>query len=147
MKQKYHIWKNDNQQQLHIDEYAVTSADAGRQKTPGLQSEDFSLLCQQSYATDDVADAILKGKDSLILLLRNTHFFPNGLYMDKIADQVIAMYALQGEQHDDLVVDDKEVLSGMLAKPLESTDDNAAVVMQPTKKEKDPLQLVEEEKQ
>ena len=147
MKQKYHIWKNVNQKQLHIDEYAVTSANAGRQKMPGLQSEDFSLLCQQSYASADVAAAITKGKESLILLLRNSHFFPTGLYMDKIADQVIAMYALQGEQHDDLVLDDKDVLAGMLVKSDEGSADEALSVVQSAEKIKDPIELVEEESQ
>ncbi len=145
MKQKYRIWKNVDQKQLHIDEYAVTSANAGRQKTPGLQSEDFSLLCQQSYAADDVSDAILKGKESLIFLLRNAHFFPTGLYMDKIADQVIAMYALHGEQQGDLVLDDKDVLAGTLEKSTASDVDETLVVVQPDEKVKDPLQLVEEE--
>ena len=134
MKQKYRIWKNVNGKQLVIDEYAVTSADVGRQKMSGLQNEDFSLLCQQSYDAGDVSQAISKGKDSLILLLRNSHFFPTGIYMDKIADQVITMYALQGEQRDDIVLDDKEVLAGLLEKAAAIDNEETPEVVEPTKK-------------
>ena len=116
MKQKYHIWKNSSTGQWHIKEYAVTTADTGRQKNASLQNEYFSLLSEQSYPADDVAEAILKGKDALIGLLRSSHFFPTGVHMNKIAEQVMSMDALQGDQQDDLIVDDKEQLAGNLEK-------------------------------
>lgn len=112
MKQKYRIWKDDKGKNLHIQEYAVLSADSRKQKHPGLQDEDFSLLCEQIYEAEEVRKATSKGKEELILFLRNQHFFPIGLYMDQIADTVIGMYTSKGEQNENLIFDDKVDLLG-----------------------------------
>ena len=114
MKQKYHIWKNVKGKELLIQEYAVLTAESRKQKHLGLESDDFSLLCEQSYQADEVENATLRGKEELILFLRNQHFFPIGLYMDLIADTVTNMYAAKGEQQEDLIFDDKQVLLGGL---------------------------------
>jgi len=112
MKQKYHIRKNVKDNNLLIQEYAVLTADSRKQKLPGLQDEDFSLLCEQIYEAEEVKKATAKGKDELILFLRNRHFFPIGVYMNLIADTVIGMYASKGEQNENLVFDDKKDLLG-----------------------------------
>jgi hypothetical protein len=112
MKQKYRIWKNEKGQNLQIQEYAVLSAESRKQKLPGLQDEDFSLLCEQNYVAEEVRDASAKGRDELIFFLRNQHFYPIGVYMDLIADTVIKMYASDGEQKENLVFDDKVDLLG-----------------------------------
>lgn len=112
MKQKYRIWKNEKGKNLHIQEYAVLAAESRKQKLPGLQDEDFSLLCEQIYAAEEVRKASSKGKDELIFFLRNKHFYPIGVYMDLIADTVIAMYTSDGEQNQYLVFDDKVDLLG-----------------------------------
>lgn len=114
MKQKYRIWKNVKEKELHIQEYAVLTADSKKQKFPRLQDEDFSLLCEQTYQADQVQKATALGKDELILLLRNQHFFPIGKYMDLIADTVTTMYASKDEQHQDLIFDDKGILQSEL---------------------------------
>lgn len=112
MKQKYRIWKNVKGKNLHIQEYAVLSADSRKQKLPGLQDDDFSLLCEQVYEAEEVKKASSKGKDELIFFLRNQHFFPIGVYMDLIADTVIGMYESKGEQNENLIFDDKTDLLG-----------------------------------
>jgi hypothetical protein len=112
MKQKYRIWKNVKGKNLHIQEYAVLSADSRKQKLPGLQDDDFSLLCEQVYEAEEVKKASSKGKDELIYFLRNQHFFPIGVYMDLIADTVIGMYESKGEQNENLIFDDKIDLLG-----------------------------------
>ena len=114
MKQKFRLWKNEKDKNLQIQEYAILTADSRKQKLPGLQDEDFSLLCEQNYQAEKVAEATSKGKDELILFLRNQHFFPIGVYMDLIAEAVMAMYATNGEQHEDLIFDDKKVLLAVL---------------------------------
>ena len=112
MKQKYRIWKNEKGANLHIQEYAVLTAESKKQKLPGLQDEDFSILCEQIYAAEEVRNASSKGRDELIFFLRNQHFYPIGAYMDQIADTVIEMYASDGEQKENLVFDDKIDLLG-----------------------------------
>ena len=126
MKQKYHIRKDVKEKTLLIQEFAILTANTGKQKYPKIQDDDYSLLCQQTYGAGEVKSASSTGKDDLILLLRNQHFFPIGTYMDKIADVVMGMYASKGEQHEDLVFDDKTVLMSNLdeqATLAEVTDD------------------------
>ena len=114
MKQKYHIRKDVKEKALHIQEFAVLTANTGKQKYPQIQEDDYSLLCEQTYGAKEVKSASSRGKDDLILLLRNRHFFPIGTYMDEIAKIVMGMYASKGEQHEDLVFDDKVVLVSSL---------------------------------
>lgn len=126
MKQKYHIRKDVKEKTLLIQEFAILTANTGKQKYPKIQDDDYSLLCQQTYGAGEVKSASSTGKDDLILLLRNQHFFPIGTYMDKIADVVMGMYASKGEQHEDLVFDDKTVLMSNLDEQVtlaEITDD------------------------
>ena len=110
MKQKYHIRKDVKAKTLLIQEFAVLAGNTGKQKYAEIQDDDYSLLCEQSYSAKDVKSASSTGKDDLILLLRNEHFFPIETYMDKIADVIMGMYAAKGEQHEDLLFDDKAVL-------------------------------------
>ena len=114
MKQKYHIRKDVKGETLLIQEFAILTANTGKQKYPKIQDDDYSLLCEQTYGAVEVKSASSTGKDDLILLLRNRHFFPIGTYMDKIADVVMGMYASKGEQYEDLVFDDKTVLMSNL---------------------------------
>lgn len=110
MKQKYHIRKDVKEKTLHIQEFAVLTANTRKQKYQQIQDDDYSLLCEQTYGAKEVKSASSTGKDDLILLLRNRHFFPIGTYMDEIAKIVMEMYASKGEKHEDLVFDDKVVL-------------------------------------
>jgi len=110
MKQKYHLSKDMKEKTLLIQEFAVLSANAGKQKYPEIQGDDYSLLCEQTYNAKEVKSASSTGKDDLIMLLRNQHFFPIGTYMEKIAEVVMGMYASKGEQQEELVFDDKVVL-------------------------------------
>ena len=83
-----------------------------RKDFPGAQDDEYSLLCEETYETKNVNKAISEGKSSLIKLLRTKHLFPIGLYMDKIADTVIAIFAAKGEQSELLSFDDKEFIYG-----------------------------------
>ena len=112
MKHKYRNWKKAKNKELLIQEYAVLAAVNRKQKLTGLIDEDFSLLCEQTYPADEVMKATSRGKDELTLFLRNRHFFPIGIYMSLIADTVMSMYASKGDQHQDLIFDDKEILLG-----------------------------------
>jgi hypothetical protein len=115
MKQKYLIRKDVKGKTLTIQEFAVLTANTGKQKYPVIQDDEYSLLCEQTYQDREVKKASSTGKDDLILLLRNQHFFPIGTYIDKIADVVMDMYTSKGEQREDIVFDDKAVLAGSLA--------------------------------
>ena len=112
MKQKYQITKNTKDRQLVIQEYAVLTGTLRRKDFPGAQDDEYSILCEQTYDTKSVQDSISQGKSALIGLLRTRHLFPIGMYMEKIADTVITMFAAKGEQSQLLAFDDKEFIYG-----------------------------------
>jgi hypothetical protein len=93
-------------------------------------------LCEQIYGAKEVKSASSTGKDNLILLLRNQHFFPIHTYMDKIADVVMGMYTAKGEQLEDLVFDDKAVLVG-------SIDEQVAVAEIKNEKGENPAENID----
>jgi hypothetical protein len=108
MKQKYQITKNTKDRQLVIQEYAVLTGTLRRKDFPRAQD----ILCEQTYDAKSVKDSISQGKPALINLLRTRHFFPISLYMDKIADTVITMFAAKGDQSELLAFDDKQFIYG-----------------------------------
>jgi hypothetical protein len=110
MKQKYNLRKDVKEKTLLIQEFAVLTANTGKQKYPEIQGDDYSLLCEQTYNSNEVKSASASGREDLIILLRNQHFFPIGNYMEKIADVVMEMYASKGDEHEELIFDDKAVL-------------------------------------
>jgi hypothetical protein len=136
MKQKYHIKKDVKAKTLLIQEFAVLTTNTGKQKYPNIQGDDYRLLCEQIYGAKEVKSASSTGKDNLILLLRNQHFFPIHTYMDKIADVVMGMYTAKGEQLEDLVFDDKAVLVG-------SIDEQVAVAEIKNEKGENPAENID----
>jgi hypothetical protein len=105
MKQKYHLRKKFKEKELLIREYAVLDTSPSKKGLPAVHGDNYSLLCEQSYDAKDIKDCLSKGKDSLISLLRNSHFYPIGVYMDKIADAVTDMYTSRDKQREDIVED------------------------------------------
>ena len=110
MRQKYHIFKNDKKNELFIKEYAVVDGRPKRGDLPRIHEENFSLLCEQIYDARAIKSSISSGKESLILLLRNPHFFPIHQYIQKIADTVISLYASKDKESMVLIFDDVDLL-------------------------------------
>jgi hypothetical protein len=105
MKQKYHLCRKFKEKELLIREYAVLESSSRRRELQAVHGDKFSLLCEQSYDAAEIKDSLSKGKDSLISLLRNSHFYPIGIYMDKIADSVTEMYTSGDKQPEDVIED------------------------------------------
>jgi hypothetical protein len=110
MRQKYHIFKKDEKNELIIQEYAVVDGRPKRGDLPKIHEENFALLCEQIYDAGAIKSSISSGKESLILLLRNSHFFPIHPYIQKIADTVISLYASKDKESMVLVFDDTDLL-------------------------------------
>jgi hypothetical protein len=99
MKQKYTIIKDSKNKQLIIREFAE------------LDKEILSLLCEETYEQKAILAAIKSGKENLISALRTNNLYPPGIYAEKIADAVKALYATRGKDSEDLFFDDLELLS------------------------------------
>lgn len=99
MKQKYLILENEDQSELIIREFAELDKDA------------MSLLCEETYDNKKIQSAIKKDKESLIGALRTPNMYPAGIYADRIAESVIALYESGGQEPIEVFFDDFEFVS------------------------------------
>jgi hypothetical protein len=99
MKQKYVIIKDDEKNALVLQEHAE------------LDKELLSLLCEETYAGDMVAEAVGQGKDVLMSRLRTRNMYPPSIYMDKIADEVMGLYETDGGSSAEVLFDDIELIA------------------------------------
>jgi len=98
MKQKYVIIKDDEKNALLLQEHAE------------LDKELLSLLCEETYAGDLIAEAVGLGKEVLMARLRTRNMYPPSIYMDQIAQQVMELYATEGASSTEVIFDDVELI-------------------------------------
>ena len=82
MKQKYVVLLDQDAGKLAIQEYAE------------LDKEMLSLLCEESYDVTTIKTAMDKDRNALIQALRTHNMYPPGIYTERIADAITAMYEL-----------------------------------------------------
>ena len=99
MKQKYLILKNDEKNQLTIQEFAEIE-----------KQDEYTLLCEETYSAKDIESAISKGKEALISALRTVNLYPPGLSVGKIAEAVVNLYNSARDQSRELFIDDRDFL-------------------------------------
>jgi hypothetical protein len=68
MKHKYLILKNDKKNELTILEFAELE-----------KQDEHTLLCEETYNAGTITSSILKGKKTLISILRTINLFPPSL--------------------------------------------------------------------
>ncbi len=100
MKQKYLILKNDEKNELTIQEFAELE-----------KRDEYTLLCEETYNAGTIAAAISKGKKTLISILRTINLYPPSLYAAKIAESVMNLYKSTSDQSIALFFDDRDFLS------------------------------------
>ena len=108
MKQKFHIHKSLQKEELVIQEYAVIQSDLRKRDNAVIQEEDFALLCEQTYDIRNLKSTISEGRMALIAELRTQNFFPIGFYINKIAGKIKEMLSVNGDQSAVLIFDDRE---------------------------------------
>ena len=108
MKQKFHIQKSLQKEELLIQEYAVIQSDLRKRNNAVIQEEDFALLCEQTYDIRNLKSSISEGRTALIAELRTQNFFPIGFYINKIAGKIMEMLSVNGDQSAVLIFDDRE---------------------------------------
>ncbi|MEE8480341.1 MAG: hypothetical protein V3T59_03770 [Desulfobacterales bacterium] len=105
MKQKFLILKDEDKNELIIREFAE------------LDKENFSLLCEETYDNKTIESAIKKGKRLLISTLGTKNMYPPGLYADKIAESVMAIYSSESDQPVELFFDDIDLVKEVKEEP------------------------------
>jgi hypothetical protein len=99
MKQKYLILKNDEKNELTIQEFAELE-----------KQDEYTLLCEETYSAKAIESAISKGKEALISALRTVNLYPPGLSVGKIAEAVVKLYNSKRDQSVELFIDDRNLL-------------------------------------
>ncbi len=105
MKQKFLILKDEDKNELIIREFAE------------LDKENFSLLCEETYDNKTIESAIEKGKRLLISTLSTKNMYPPGLFADKIAESVMAIYSSESDQSVELFFDDIDLVKEVKEEP------------------------------
>jgi hypothetical protein len=100
MKQKYLILKNDEKNELTIQEFAELE-----------KQDEYTLLCEETYSAKAIEFAISRGKEALISTLRTVNLYPPGLYAGKIAEAVMTLYNSASDQSIELFIDDRDFSS------------------------------------
>lgn len=99
MKQKYLIMKNDDKNELIIQEFGELNKDM------------YSLLCEEIYDSKNIQSAITAGKTILVSALRTENMFPIGVYAERIADAIIDMYTSKSDSSVELVFNDIDLVA------------------------------------
>ncbi len=99
MKQKYLILRSEDKSGLIVREFAELDKDV------------MSLLCEETYETKKIESAIKKNKETLMVELRTPNMYPAGVYADKIADAVVALYESGEQESIEVFFDDFDYIS------------------------------------
>jgi len=111
MKIKYNFERDDKTGRLTIKEYGELDKDL------------MSLLCEETFDHEVIAEAIKGGVVSMISALRSNNIYPPASHVEKIAESAIAMYTPDGPQTVNVVFDDK----AMMIKEREKAEQIAAL--------------------
>lgn len=129
MKQKYLILKNDEKNELTIQEFAELE-----------KQDEYTLLCEETYNGGTITSAISKGRHALISTLRTINLYPPGLIAAKIAESVMNLYNSTSDQSIELFFDDRDFLS----KDWKKSEDVDAIEDEPGEFDETPEQEPEE---
>lgn len=99
MKQKYIIELQPDHKTLLIKEYAE------------LDKEIMSLLCEESYNSEQIQNMAQQGVDKLMGVLRTKNLYPPGNYAADIAREVIKLYDEQLTGPLELLFNDRDLLA------------------------------------
>jgi hypothetical protein len=99
VKQKYFIMKNDDKNELIIQEFGELGKDM------------YSLLCEEIYDSKNIQSAITGGKTTLVSALRTESMFPIGVYAERIADAIINMYTSKSDPSVELFFNDIDLVA------------------------------------
>jgi hypothetical protein len=118
MKQKFHIQKNDTDQQLIIKESAELDKDV------------MSLLCEVTFEADVIKHAMASGREALIAALRTRNMYPPRIYAEMIADTVETLYQSTENDAAELMFDDLDLLTHerAAAAVIDDIDDEAGEI-------------------
>jgi len=110
MIQKYTIFRDDENDTLIIEEFAVLDRVLKNIDYQDLNEEDFSFICQEKYDSKEMETALAKDKQAVISSIRTNNLYPISNYAEAIADSITNLYESGNSQTVELVFNDQELL-------------------------------------
>jgi len=110
MIQKFTIFRDDENNILVIEEFAILDRVLKNIDYQNLNAEDFSLVCKEKYDSNKLETALSKDKHAIISSIRTNNMYPIGNYAEAIADSITNLYKSDGSQTVELIFDDQELL-------------------------------------
>ncbi len=112
MKQKYVVLLDNETRKLAIREYAE------------LDKEVLSLLCEEFYDAELIKTALDKDRNALIQALRTHNMYPPGVYTERIADAIVAMFRPGADTAAEIFFEEREMFDAMEEEAIDESDDD-----------------------
>ena len=110
MIQKYTVYRDDENDLLVIEEFAVLDRVIRNTDHPDIHSEKFSFVCQEKYDSQEIRAALVKDRGAIISSIRTDNLYPIGHYADVLADSISDLYGTENSQIVELIFDDQDLL-------------------------------------
>jgi len=110
MIQKFAIFRDDENDILIIEEFAILDRVLKKNDFRGLNSEKFSFVCKEKYDGKKLETALSKDKNAIISFIRTNNMYPIGDYAAAIADSITNLYESESSKTVELIFDDQELL-------------------------------------
>jgi len=111
MLQRYDFDWNKKANRFSIKEYAVLETKSRKRNDYKPTEQDYALIHEVSYDSDNIRAAIKEGQKALIALIRTGDFFPIYPCVEIIAKGVVEFFNGQSDPASELFFDDRTLLS------------------------------------
>lgn len=111
MIQKYTVFRDDENDLLIIEEFAVLDRIRGNVDRQYIHEDQFSLIYREKYDSQKIKAAIIKDKYAIISSIRTDNLYPIGQYADALADSISRLYGSKNGQTAELIFDDQDLIN------------------------------------
>jgi len=102
---------NPETNRLSIKEFAVIERQFQKRDSYEPAKENFSLMHEVAYDSDDIREAIKTDDGALISALRSDNFYPISAFVELIAEKVFELFNGNSDNFSELIFDDRILLS------------------------------------
>lgn len=109
MIQKYKVFRDDENDVLVIEEYAVLDRVVRNTDHPDIDAEKFSFVNSGKYDGQKIRAAIIRDKNALISSIRTDNLYPIGHHADALAESISKLYGSENGHTVELIFDDQDL--------------------------------------
>ena len=110
MIQKYIISRDEKNDALVIEEYAILGRVMRSAENYNIYTGKFSLINSEKFDSKKIRAAIIRNRNAIISSIRTENHYPIGRYADVLADSISKLYEPEIGQTVELIFDDQDLL-------------------------------------